>query len=90
MRERDKKWRRSAKLQAAFVAGVVAISILAGNFHNETICVEVLHICEVVISSVVVSRTALQGVQSFADRWRPPYRPPSDFVPSNIPQEESK
>lgn len=84
MRERDKKFKDSPKLQLAAGAGLIGLAIVGFNIHDEAIGVAALNIVGIVVSAALVTRGAVCGIES----W--PVRQPTNFVPSSTPQEESR
>ena len=75
MRESDKSWKHSAKLQAALVAGIIIVCIWMTNLHDEQIVLRVLSICELVITAAIggrvsmcVSQTIMDGIQQMKSR----------------------
>lgn len=68
MKEKDKGWHQSAKLQAALVAGVVVLAIWLTNPHDAAVLDKVLGICELVICAAVGGHVGMSITQMLADR----------------------
>jgi hypothetical protein len=67
MKESDKLWKHSAKLQAALVAGIVIVCIWVTNLHDEQIVLRVLAICEAVVIAAIGGRVSMQVGQTIMD-----------------------
>lgn len=67
MKESDKRWRHSAKLQAALVAGGFVIFLVCLNVKDEQIVLRAMGICEAVIIAALGGRVSMQVGQSIMD-----------------------
>jgi hypothetical protein len=69
LKEKDKGWRHSAKLQAALVAGIIVVCIWITNAHDEQIVLRILAICELVICAAVGGHVSMAIGQMITDHF---------------------
>lgn len=64
MRERDKGWKTSKKLQAAIAAAVIIVLVYLDNRHSVTLADHILSICELVIVAALSGRVGMGVTES--------------------------
>ena len=67
MKEDQKGFRQSAKLQAAMFAAAVSVFLVCLNIHDEQVVLRVLAICEAVIIAALGGRVSMQVGQTIMD-----------------------
>lgn len=68
MKEKDKGWRHSAKLQAALIAGIIIICAWVTNLHDDQIVLRVLAIAEAVVITALGGHVSMSIGQMITDR----------------------